>query len=106
MNTQRSRAGVQHIPPQPGCHSRSLIQQQHPKAAARARRARRAAGTRDTHKGDLGWSVSIAPLPIPAGLAGSESSVSMEELPGTLSIWEEGGERVLRPEGQELRHRS
>lgn len=107
MNTERSRQGVQNIPPQPaapaGCHSRSLIQHQHPKAPARARGAQ-AHG--DTHKGDLGWSVPSAPLPIRAGLAGSESTVSMAQLPGTPSIWEEGGERVRLPEGQELRHRS
>lgn len=55
---------------------------------------------RDTHKGDLGWSVSIAPLAIPARLAGSESAVSMAELPGRPSIWEEGGEWVLHPRGR------
>lgn len=65
-------------------------------------RARRATQGH-THKGDLSWSVSTAPLPIPARLAGSESAVSMAELPGRPSIWEEGGERVLHPEGQELR---
>lgn len=104
------QVGVQDIPPQPaapaGRHSRSLIQHQHPQPAARAVPCVPGEPHRDTHKGDLGWSVSTAPLPIPARLAGSESAVSMAELPGRPSIWEEGGERVLHPEGQELRGRS
>lgn len=54
-------------------------------------------------KGTSAGSLSMAILPFPAGLAGSESAVSTAGLPERPSIWEEGGSRSHIPRGRELR---